>query len=182
MIKKHAPLEQLKRDAAKANDLLIKKGIIAKDSIVDRITADPTKPKLPGMPPYLPRPWTLGCSQVLMRNIVKYWVTHCKENKKTNPESIKEFFQFVEKHMYQQYDSAKKKEKKMGKMIRTLDESILLSEVFAPSNLKETTKSMHLFFVHSMVIAQIVKRNTSTSEYVDWFLNEWTPDLVKLWQ
>jgi hypothetical protein len=45
---------------------------------------------------------------------------------------------------------------------------------------QETIKSMHRFFIDSFAVAIILKNNTTTSQFANWFL-DWTQQLHTLW-
>ncbi len=115
-----------------------------------------------------------------MHAILKKWVT------KTNKDMIKqenaaEFFKFVVTMMAEEERKAKIEVNKMKKIAVDMKEAKPLSDIFAPQRKWETTKAMHKFFVDSFAISVIVHANGSTGDYADWFLNDWTPALYKLW-
>ena len=179
-VKKRAPLSQLRAAAQEAFKMLKVRKVAHESNVLEELAKDATAPILPGMPSYLPHRWTIRAAQQAMFALLKDWV------KKTNSDlemqdNASEFFKFVVMRMQDQERKFKKEVKNTEKMIKNMRETPLLSEIFSPLRKKQTTRSMHKFFIDSFAISVIVHSNGSTGDYADWFLNDWTPALYKIW-
>lgn len=178
--RKRAPLTQLREAASKAHELLSNKNVVHKDNVLERLAKEAGAPILPGLPSYLPHRWTIEAAQRAMHAIIVEWmvVTEKDLNKQDN---AAEFFKFVVKVMKVEEKKYKREMKITQKEIKGMKEVRLLSEIFSPHRRWQTTRALHKFFIDSFAVSLIVKQNDSTSSYADWFLNEWTPSLYKLW-
>ncbi len=180
MKQKRAPIEQLREMEKVGREILVKRGVIAKESIIDKIIADPKAPMLPGLVPYLPHDQTIKLSQRIMYDLLREWQF---ENKlEREQENVAEFFKFVinrltsiEKKYKKEINQKNQAVKKGYKKVRTL------SSMFNSIERSEATRGMNKFFVDSFAISVIVKSNDTTSQYAEWFLN-WTDDLYTLWK
>jgi hypothetical protein len=179
--KKKPPLKQLKAAAKHANDIAKKRGLIAKESLIDKIASNPDAPTLPGLPGYLPHEETITACQVLLARTAKAWIDETRDNE-TKTENISEFFKFVLKRIDTELHKFEKEQKEMEKNIKEDFGTYTLAEIFSPLRRLQTAKALHKFFVDSFAVSVIVKMNSSTSEYVDWFLNNWTVEMLKLWK
>jgi hypothetical protein len=180
MKKNRPPLKQLKESAKIADEMLRQKGILAKDSFIDKIIDDPKAPTLPGLPAYLPHEETIAACQILLARTTKLWIEQNKqEDSKT--ENIADFFRFVLKRIKREEDKFTKEHKQMDKKIKKDYGDYILSDIFSPLRKRQTARALYKFFVDSFAVSHIVKRKSCTSEYVDWFLNEWTPSMIGLW-
>ena len=178
--KKRAPMSQLRYAAQTAFGMLKSRGVVREHNVLEELAKDSNAPILPGVPSYLPHRWTIEAAQSAMFVLIKEWV------KKTNDDLIKQdnvsdFFKFVIMKMQDEERKYKREVRKTGKLIKEMKETPLLSDIFSPLRKSQTIQSMHKFFVDSFAISVIVHANGSTGDYVDWFLNEWTPSLYKLW-
>jgi uncharacterized protein YifE (UPF0438 family) len=180
MIKKRLPIEQLREAKIIADEMLKKKGVIARDSIINAIEKDPNAPMLPGIPSYLPHEWTIAAGQLMLYRITKAWMSLNKNNNR-EIEKIDKFFIYILKRLKEEESKFKKDEKKMSKLIKKVKNVPILSEVFAPTRNKETAYALQKFFADSFAVAIVLKRNDTTSSYIDWFLNEWTVSMIGLW-
>ncbi len=177
---KRAPLSQLRNVAQEAFRLLVKRRVVSEKNILEELAKDANAPVLPGVPSYLPHRWTIQAAQIAMHTIIKDWV------KKTNNDLMKqdnasEFFKYVISRMQEEEKKFKRDVKKTERMIKDMEDAPLLSDIFSPLQKYRTTKAMHKFFIDSFAISVIVHMNGSTGEYADWFLNDWSPALFKLW-
>lgn len=179
MGKKRLPIEQLRSVGKIARELLVEKGILAKDSILDRIVNDKDAPMLPGIPAYLPHQWTIKATQRMLYDLIVMWKIQCKGNLRKS-EDITEFFKFVIGELRKQTKIFMKEEKKMAGEIKNFKEVPVLKEVFSPIQKRETAKVIQRFFMDSFAVAIVLKNNTSTSEYANWFL-DWTEEMKKIW-
>lgn len=179
MKKKHAPIEQLREMEKIGREMLVKRGLIAKESIIDKMVADPNAPMLPGLVPYLPHDATLKLSQRMMYDLLREWQFENKEEK--DQENVAEFFKFVIKRLD---DIEKKYRKEIKQKNKTINKGLkkkrTLHKLFNSIERSEATQGMNKFFVDSFAISIIVKSNDTTSQYAEWFLN-WTDELYKLW-
>lgn len=179
MKKPRLPIEQLREAGRKARDLLVEKKIIAKDSFLDRLIHEKDAPMLPGIPAYLPHQWTLRASQQMLYDLLVIWKDQCK-NKPHKVESITEFFKFVVIELRAQEKKFEKEEKKMGKEIKDMKEVPVLKDIFSPGRKREISKTIQRFFIDSFAVSLVLKQNTSTSEYANWFL-DWTENMRRIW-
>lgn len=177
--KKRAPLEQLKAAGRIARQMLVEKGLIAKESRIDKILQDKAAPVLPGIPVYLPHPITLKISQRMMYDFLLLWKDECKENE-AKAENITEFFKFIIKEFRMQDKKFRREMKEMEKTIQEMKDVPVLKEVFSPVRKKEIEKALQRFFIDSLAVAVALKSNHTTSDYANWFL-DWTQDLYTLW-
>lgn len=179
-IKKRAPLSQLRAMAQQAFQMLKDKKVVHESNVLEELAKDANAPILPGLPSYLPHRWTIRAAQQSMLILMKDWV------RKTNhdlilQENASEFFKFVVARMQDQERKFKKEIKKNEKIVKDMREMPLIADIFSPVRKRQTTRSMHKFFIDSFAISVIVHMNGSTGDYADWFLNDWTPALYKLW-
>jgi hypothetical protein len=180
--KKRAPFAQLRKAAKTAFDMLSERHVVHSLNVLEELAKDAKAPILPGMPSYLPHRWTIHAAQTSMMILLKDWVKKTNHNLRLQ-DSASDFFKYVVLRMQEE-------ERKFSKQVRDTDTLIkkgmkkapLLSDIFSPLQRKQTAKSMHKFFVDSFAISVIVHSNGSTGDYADWFLNEWTPELYKLWE
>ncbi len=175
----HAPHTQLVEAGKVARQMLIERGFARKESLQDILSQTENPPMLPGIPEYLPHRWTLKSSQRVMYDLLIMWGAKCKKEKK-DEENIIEFFKFVLKEMKKIERKFIKKTEEMGELIKTVEETPVLKEIFDPLRRKESVHGMHDFFMHSFVVSVAVKSNSTTSEYAEWFLG-WTEQLYLLW-
>ncbi len=184
MIKKNKirpPIEQLRAAGKWAKEQLIKKGILAKDSILDKIAHEKDAPLLPGYSiTYLPHRWTLQASQHMMKDFLSIWIDECQKKNPNDAEDVVKFFTFLVHELHRQEKKVDREIKEMSKTINNMSSVPLLKDVFSPLRKKETIRSMHRFFVDSFAVAIILKNNTTTSQFANWFL-DWTQQLYLLW-
>lgn len=178
MAKKRPPIEQLREAGRMARQMLVDKGILAKDSILDKIMKE-GGPTLPGIPVYLPHQWTLKAAQRIMYDLLIIWKSECK-NDSTKAENITEFFKFVINELRKQEQNFNKDIGEIPKFIKSMKNVPLLKDIFSPMRKKESMKAIQRFFIDSFAVAVALKNNYSTSDYANWFL-DWTQDLYALW-
>lgn len=179
--KKRLPIEQLRAAGKVARDMLAKRGIIAEESVLDKILETKDAPTLPGHPSvYLPHQWTLQASQHIMYDFLAMWICKCKEEHNIDAENITEFFKFLIKELRRQEKKTKKEMKDMPQLLKAMKEVPVLKEVFGPMRKWETVKAMQRFFIDSFAVSVVLKNNHTVSEYANWFL-DWTLELNKLW-
>lgn len=179
-IKKRLAIKQLKEAAGIAAKVLIEKKISQPNNVLEEIMNDAAAPMLPGLPTYLPHRWTIQTSQKVMYMLLKDWADDTQDNE-VKQDNAADFFKYVVARLQKLEIEYKKEIKKTDKAIKDIKYAPVISEVFSPLRRYETTKSLNKFFIDSFAISVVVKSNGSTSEYADWFLNEWTPQLYSLW-
>lgn len=177
-MKKRAPIEQLRAAGKIAREMLVSRGIIAKDSIIDQLTKVQGAPVLPGIPSYLPHQWTIKAAQRIMYDLIVIWKNECDNTDKA--ENITEFFKFVISELRKQEKQFNREVVAMPKIVRAMKDVPVLKDIFSPMRKKENTKAIHRFFIDSFAVAVALKNSQSTSDYANWFL-EWTQDLYALW-
>lgn len=179
MKKKRLPIEQLREAGKIAHQMLIDKGILAKDSVIDKMMHDKNAPVLPGIPPYIPHQWTIKSAQQMMYDLLIIWKEETKDDD-FKRESITEFFKFVVTEMRTQEKKFQKEMKKVPKLFKAMKKVPVLSEVFSPMRKHENTKAIHHFFVDSFTVAIVLKNAHNVGDYANWFL-DWTEELLKVW-
>lgn len=177
--KKRLPIEQLRQAGNAAREMLRERGIEAKTSVLEQIIAIKGAPELPGMPVYLPHQWTLKASQQMMRDLIVMWKEEC-DGDAVRADNITEFFKFVVARLRAQEKQYTKEVANTPRLLRGLKNVPVLRDVFSSIQKKETIGAMSRFFVDSFAVAVILKKNQSTAEYLNWFL-DWTNDLYSLW-
>ena len=177
--KKRLPIEQLREVGKQAREMLVKRGIISKDSTIDQLFKTENAPTLPGIPAYLPHQWTLQAAQRMMMDLLIIWKEECRKRNLYN-EDITEFFKFVVKELRRQEKKFKKEMDAMPSLIKSMKETPVLKDVFSPMRKKESMHAMQRFFIDSFAVAVVVKDKQNVSEYANWFL-DWTQDLYALW-
>ena len=115
-----------------------------------------------------------------MYRITKAWIDLNKGDQ-IKIEKIDQFFMYILKRLKEEEDKFKRRETNMGKIIKKMKNVPILSEVFASTRNRETAFALQKFFADSFAVAIVLKRNDTTSTYVDWFLNDWTISMIKLW-
>ena len=179
MEKKRPPIEQLREAGKIARQMLVKRGIITEESVIDKILAEDNAPTLPGIPSYLPHRWTIKATQQIMRDIVILWRDECGDDL-SKQENIHRFWLFAQKELYAQAKKFGKESKSMRKAMESMKEVPVLKDVFSPMRKKENAEALHRFIVDSFAVAIVVKHHDTTSDYLNWFL-DWTQDLETLW-
>jgi hypothetical protein len=179
MTKRRAPIKQLRKAGRMARDLLIKKGFVHTVAL-DELAKDAGGVILPGVPSYLPHRWTIDASRRIMYDLGVEWMEKNKNNEK-RLDQIAEFFTFVVKRMKEEEDKAQAEILDKSSIISQLEDVPVLSEIFAPLRKKQTANALNKFFVDSFAVAIVENMSGSTSDYVDWFLNVWTPGLYNFW-
>lgn len=177
--KKRAPIEQLRAAGKVARQMLVDKGIIAKESIIDQIMKLDDAPTLPGIPAYLPHQWTIKAAQRMMFDLLIIWKDECKDDVK-KAENVTEFFKFVIKELRMQEKKFTEEVGEMSKFIQSMKDVPVLKEIFSPLRKEQNIKAIHRFFVDSFAIAISLQNNHTTSDYANWFL-DWSQDLYALW-
>jgi hypothetical protein len=180
--RKRLPIEQLKNAARVANELLVKKHIMHKDNMLERIARDPRAPLLPGLPPYLPHKFTIDAARQAIFIILREWADKHKGDE-DKQENASLFFYFVVKRMSLEERKFKSQMKQVKRNAQAKkDEGLTLYQIFSPMKRYQHTIALNKFFVDSFAVFVIVKGKSSTTEYAEWFLGEWTPSLMLLWK
>lgn len=177
-----APLEQLIAAGKEARRLLRKRGIEAKDSVLDTILKTEGAPTLPGIPVYLPQPSTILAAQRILYNILLLWREECGEDEE-RINQIKPFFVFLQAELNELVEKFSKEEQAMPELIKSLKEVPVLKYVFGPTRNRENTAAMHRFLVDGL--ATLLSKNSepekvTVEEFANWFL-DWSQDLYDLW-
>lgn len=155
-----------------AKELLTARGLqLPKDqSAIDRIFNTDGAPTLPGVPAYLPYPWTIHAAKRVLYDLSREWelITN-KETKKRD--DITEFFKFLVK-------SLREEEKKLDERIHV---TVQLKQFdFKLLYKKDAIKGIRKLFVDSFAVSIIAKSNDDVVSYLDWF-QEWSENLIKQW-
>jgi hypothetical protein len=164
-----------------ANELLIKKGFQRKETLKEILAEMDNPPILPGMPPYLPHKNTIVQAVNMMYNLCRDW----QEENKDQPEreeNIVEFTTFVVKRFQALIKKYRKQCNRVPTKIKKMKNDVpSVAEVFKPLTVKQNTVALNKFFIDSFAVAIMVKQYATVSEYIDWFLNDWAPNLYRVW-
>lgn len=179
-MKKHAPIEQLRKAGELAKQQLIAKGLMSTDNIDIETAKKHPGLILPGIPSYIPHKWTIQSAQRIMYDILKMWQFSGRADKEINNISL--FITFCIKEMNHQEAVAKKKMDTTGVLIKYIKKMPVMGKIFEPVNQYETIKALKKFFVDSFAVAIIVKENTATTEDYAEFFFEWTDGLYSTWE
>lgn len=179
--KNRPPIDQLRVAGRQALVMLREKGILAKDSVIDKIINDKNAPILPGIPAYLPHDYTLKMAQQMFRDLLILWMEKCKNNHSL-AENITEFYKFIIEELRVQERDFNKDISTMARsiQIKKLGNVPVLKDVFSPMRKKQVVVAMRKFMVDSFAVSVVLKNNNNVSEYANWFL-DWTNDMQKLW-
>lgn len=189
------PIEQLRAAGKAAQEMLVKKGLAAPDSALEKIRQMKDAPMLPGMPEYLPHVDTLHLAQRIMYDLLVMWKAEClktptyyikvgrSKRKMTEGriDNVTEFFKFVVKEMRAIEKLLKKEMDAMPPLLTKLEAVPVMSDILRPLGKYENTRAMLRFLVDSFAVAVVLKQKHSTAEYADWFLG-WSEQLENLWQ
>lgn len=177
--KPRPPIEQLRASGNLARQMMIKKGLIPKQSFIDYL--EKKHPGLlPGLPAYLPERGTIKICKRMMYDLLKIWQEECKGDKKKT-ENLALFIEFATKELTSYIEIAKKEKAVMRKLIDKIHDIPMLGEIFRPIEKYEKTKAIRVFFVDSFAIATWVKKIDRTGDYAVWFL-KWTDQMYKVWE
>ena len=176
MKKQRLPIEQLRKAGKIAQEMLVKKGLVAGKSVIDEILKKEGTPMLPGIPAYLPHRWTITASQRIMYDLLIIW----KDKAKGKSENLTEFFKFIIAQLREQEKQYKKEMDNMPKIFDSLKNVPVLKDVFSPLRKRENIQAIQRFFIDSFAVAISIKGKHTTSDYANWFL-DWTEDMYQLW-
>lgn len=177
--KRRAPIRQLHEASKVARQMLIDKRIDSKDNLLQRLSQMPNAPKLPGLPPYLPRKYTLDWARVVMTIIVKKWLDANKGKAgKKRQENIREFMVFAIRRLEDE-------ERKWTLRLRSTNleevEGETIAKIFAPMQAKETAERLKIFIVDMFNKSNIITQNGTVSEFLDEFDAD-TLKMMDLWK
>ena len=178
MSKKHAPIKQLREAAKEAERMLIERGIHTPESAIDRILKE-NKIVLPGIPAYLPHRWTLQEARRLMRDMLRLWIEKNKKDQRRQ-DHTDAFFAFLVNETTKLEEEAQIKVDAQPAIFRALKGPALLSKIFSPLRILETTQAINRFMVDSFAVSMVVKEHHTTTEFAEWFM-EWTLKLEEYW-
>lgn len=178
MDKKHAPIKQLREAAKEAERMLVERGIHTPESTIDRILKE-DKIVLPGIPAYLPHRWTLQEARRQMRDMLTLWAKKNKGNQRKQ-ENTSAFFAFLVNEMTKLEEETQVKVDAQPAILKALKGPALLSKIFSPLRLLETTQAIIRFMVDSFAVSMVVKEHHTTTEFAEWFM-VWTLKLEEYW-
>ena len=157
----------------------MKRGFIAKDSVLDKILQQKDAPPLPGIPVYLPHEWTIKATQRMLYDFLVIWKEECRGDKK-KVEDLNEFFKLVIREFRAQVKKFDGEVEEMSSFIKIMKNVPLLKDAFSPVYRRDNTMAIQRFFLDSFSVGIAVKNTQSVSEFANWFL-DWTQDLYALW-
>jgi hypothetical protein len=155
-----------------AKELLTEKGLqLPKEqSAIDRIFNTKDAPTLPGVPAYLPYPWTIHAAKRVLYDLSREWELNTKNdfNKSNN---ISEFFKHV-------ISSLKEEESVLNEKIHITVQTKKYD--FRYLHQKDSIKGIRKLLVDSFAVSIIAKSNTDVATYLEWF-QDWSDKLVIQW-
>lgn len=170
--KKRASIEKLREVKQFADELLTDKKIILphQQSALARIFNSVEAPTLPGVPAYIPYPWTINATKRVLYDLARDWqLSNSTDERKQ--EDVSEFFRFVISGLEEEHSKVK----------RLMLQSALKEEYdLKLLHRKDAVSGMAKFLVDSFAVSIVEKSNSSVSEYITWFLT-WTESLLKQW-
>jgi hypothetical protein len=176
--KRRQHLTQLREAAKVAKKMLFAKKMISSQSIFETLAHKKDAPVLPGIVPYIPDQWTLDHTRQIVMVIVKEWIKKNDKNE-TEQEKIVPFFRFVIRKMGDQerkWSALARKEKVENRQFEPI------ASIFSSMRRAETARAVKSFLVDSFAVSVIVKSNGSVSDYLSWFMEDWTPKLNEFWK
>ena len=176
--KPRAPIAQLIEAGDIARNMSIAKGLVSSKSIFDKLSEMPNAPILPGYPPYLPDKWTLDASRNVVFDIVKKWVSF-NNGDSDRQEKFEPFCRFAERRLAELERVYRAKTREDMLNLNTDDP---IAKIFSNQKILSTSMGMRIFITATFVISNIVKTNSSVSDYLTWFLEDYTPKLNELWK
>lgn len=180
--KKRQDIQRLREVQKFARDYEVRKGLIHEESVIDRLARDPNAPVLPGLPSYLPRPWTIHQTRRVVYDLGREWQATHKENPQMAG-NIAEFAKFGVSVLNEQVKKHRKSMKDMSKVVDdyvATDTAVAPHDVFKPIENYETAKAIRQFIIDSLAVAIIVKRYDDTADFLEWFMG-WTNQLLDQW-
>jgi len=171
MKKRRPPRKQLLEAGKFARELLAERKIILpkEKSAVDTIMQTKGAPMLPGIPAYLPYPWTINGSRRILYDLAREWEHEHKSDGLLN--NITEFFKFVVKALREEESVINQK---IHITVQTKEYD------FRFLHQKDAIKGIRKLLVDSFAVSIIAKSNTDVVAYLEWF-QEWTENLLKQW-
>ena len=155
-----------------AKDLLTEKGLILpkEKSAIDKILSTDGAPTLPGIPAYLPYPWTIHATSRVLYDLSREWELNTKRDP-SKQNNISEFFKFV-------VNTLKEEERNLNvKIHMTVQER---KYDFRLLHRKDAIKGVRKLLVDSFAVSIIAKSNDDVASYLDWF-HGWSERLIKQW-
>jgi hypothetical protein len=170
--KRRAKLKDLKRVKEFGEEYLSSKKLILpkENSALAHIRESKDSPILPGIPEYLPYPWTINATRRIIFDLACVWLNNNKNDPKMQ-ENVSEFFKFVIKELEMKKEGIK----------NTMLFSVIKKEYdLKLFHKKGAIEGIAKFLVDSFAVSVIEKSNSSVSEYLEWFLR-WTESLLNQW-
>lgn len=176
--KKRPPFVQLMESASIARNMQITKGLISSKSIFDKLLCKPEKTVLPGFPSYLPSPWLMDRAKQAVFDITKKWVLFndgdCEKQERFDLFSVYAIRRIQE--IERKWRSKMRHENLEGREFEPL------ATIFSSQRVTESAMAIKLFIIDSFNISQYLKTNSSVSDYLIWFTEDWLPKLNDLWK
>lgn len=170
-MKRRAPHKQLIEAGREARRILEERKIIlpAGQSAVDRIHSMPGAPILPGIPSYIPFPWTINATKRIVYDLGRAWMA--EQTNDVTKNNGTEFFKFVLEGM-----------NRPKSVVATMMAKTVAAKEYDQKHLSrnETIDALKKFLIDSFAIAVIVKTHTDVAAFLEWFLH-WSDSLIKLW-
>ena len=174
--------DKLVQSGKLANEMLIKRGLQRKETLSELLAMVDNPPVLPGMPQYLPHKNVLVQAANMMYNFALDWKKENVKNPKRE-DDIVEFTTYIVKSFQRLTKKYKRECNRVSSRISKLKHKVpTVAELFKPLTLKQNSYALNKFFIDSFAVAIIVKKYDNTSDYVDWFLNDWILNLYKIWE
>lgn len=171
--KKRAPIEKLREVKEFADDYLISRGMQLphEQSALARIFSTDNGPILPGVPAYLPYPWTINTTRRVLYDLTREWQLSTSNDSTKAESDITHFFRFVIKGLE---DKDSEIRDRMQFSIKTQQYDLKLFHK------KHAVEGIAKFLVDSFAVAVVEKSIADVPEYLEWFMR-WTDSLLLQW-
>jgi len=171
-MKRRPPRKQLIKAGKAAREILQERKIILppEQSAVNKIQNTKGSPILPGIPAYIPYPWTINAARRVVRDLGRSWLEEIKDSDKRKTVGV-EFFKYI-------LEGLNRPKSKISILITETAERKEYDMKYLSR--KETIDALRRFMVDCFAIAVIVKAHDDVAEFLEWFL-QWSESLLNLW-
>lgn len=139
---------------------------------------------LPGIPEYIPTPWTINAFKRVILNLLKEWELKTRYDSEEKREDMIEF----SRHCFQVLNEEREKLVNMVKSekeyVNFLAKNNMDSKIIDTQrslNLIETFDAIKILVFDSFVVAYITDNFNSVSEFFEW-LDNWLNSILNLWR
>ena len=155
-----------------AKEMLTERGLqlSGAQSAIDRILQTDGSPTLPGIPAYLPYPWTIHAAKRVLYDLSREWELVTKGTP-IRRDNISEFFKHV-------ITSLKQEESVLNEKIHVTVQ--MKKYDFRYLHQKDAIKGIRKLLMDSLAVSIIAKSNDDVASYLEWF-QHWSDRLITQW-